>query len=135
VDDPERAGDRAAADEHGLVVPSAPRSIALVRRYVVNACVALGWGESADTVALLVSEAATNAVLHAYGPEIRVRVLDHGPRLRVEVWDGSPALPVPRRAQSGAEGGRGLGLIEAQAAQWGVDARRDGKTFWFEIGL
>jgi anti-sigma regulatory factor (Ser/Thr protein kinase) len=134
VNDPERAGDHVAADTDGLVVPSEPRSIAAVRRYAVDACGVLGWGASADTVALLVSEVATNAVIHAYGPEIRVRVLDLGVRLRVEVWDGSPALPVPRRAQASAEGGRGLGLVEAQADRWGVDARLDGKTFWFEVG-
>lgn len=134
MSEPERPEDRAAADAAGLVVTSAPRSVALVRRYAVDACVALGWGDSADAVALLVSEVATNAVLHAYGPEIHIRVLDHGERLRVEVVDGSPVLPFPRRPQAGAEDGRGLALVEALAVRWGVDARPDGKTFWFEIG-
>ncbi len=61
------SGHRASADEHGLVVPSHPRSIALVRRYGIDACAALGWADSCDTVGLLVSEVATNAMLHAYG--------------------------------------------------------------------
>jgi anti-sigma regulatory factor (Ser/Thr protein kinase) len=116
----------------GLAVPSTPRSVALVRRFAVDACIALGWGGSADTVELLVSEVATNAVLHAYGPEIRV--LDRALRLRVEVFDGSPVLPLPRHAPS-AEGGRGLALVEALAVAWGTDARPDGKTAWFEIGV
>jgi anti-sigma regulatory factor (Ser/Thr protein kinase) len=135
VSDPEWPGDHAAADAGGLVVPSAPRSVALVRRYAVDACAAFGWADAADTVALLVSELATNAVLHAYAPHIHVRVLDHGPRLRVEVFDGSPVLPVPRRARASAEDGRGLALVEALATRWGVDVASDGKTTWFEIGV
>jgi anti-sigma regulatory factor (Ser/Thr protein kinase) len=119
----------------GLAVPSTPRSVALVRRFAVDACIALGWGGSADTVELLVSEVATNAVLHAYGLEIRVRVLDRALRLRVEVFDGSPVLPLPRHAAPSAEGGRGLALVEALAVAWGTDARPDGKTAWFEIGV
>jgi hypothetical protein len=71
-------------------------------------------------------------VLHAYGPEVRVRVLG-GPRLRVEVHDGSPVLPVQRNAAASAEGGRGIALVEALAVRWGVEARPTGKTFWFEV--
>jgi anti-sigma regulatory factor (Ser/Thr protein kinase) len=127
--------DRAYVDETGLSVPSAPRSIALVRRYAVDACNAYGWGDSADTVALLVSEIATNAVLYAYGTHVRVRVCDHGLRLRVEVFDGSPTLPVPRGARANDEGGRGLELVEALAVAWGVDSSPVGKTTWFEVGV
>ena len=118
-----------------MVVPSAPKSIAVVRRYAVDACVALGCVDAADSVELLVSEVATNAVLHADGSEIRVQILDQGDHLRVEVFDGSPALPIPRRADASAEGGRGLALVEALAARWGVDARLGGKICWFEVGL
>lgn len=135
MSDAEQRAERAAIDADGLVVTSAPRSIALVRRYVIDACATFGWGGPADTVALLVSEVATNAVLHAYGPQIRVRVLDRGIRLRVEVFDGSPELPTPRRAAAGATDGRGLELVEAFALEWGVEARPDGKTFWFEVGV
>ena len=123
------------ADADGLNVPSAPRSVALVRRYAIDACRALGWGEAADTVALLVSEVATNAIVHSYGTHIRVRVLDRGLRLRVEVFDGSPVLPVPRRPSLAEEGGRGLALVEALAVQWGADPQPDGKTAWFEVGV
>lgn len=64
-----------------------------------------------------------------------MRVLDHGLRLRVEVSDGSPELPVPRGARPSDENGRGLALVEARAVAWGADARPDGKTTWFEIGV
>lgn len=125
----------AVIDGSGIVVTRAARSIALVRRYVADACVTLGWGDSVDIVTLLVSEVATNAVLHGSGPSIRVRVLNHGERLRVDVFDGSPVLPVQRRTALTAEDGRGLALVEAFAFQWGADALPDGKTTWFEIDV
>lgn len=131
---PERSADCAAAQEHGLTVPSAPKSVALVRQYASDACVALGWADSLDTIVLLVSELATNAVLHAGRPELIVRVLTSDSRLRVEVCDGSPDLPAPRDALVGAENGRGLELVEALASRWGVLPNPEGKTIWFEIG-
>ena len=132
MSDPERRpGDGVETD--GCIVPSAPSSVRLLRRYAVRTAVELGWVDVADTVALLVSEVATNAVLHAYGPDVHVRVLDVGTRLRVEVLDGSPALPLQRRAAVGAEDGRGLALVEALALRWGVEARPGGKTVWFDV--
>lgn len=116
------------------MVPSTPRSLALVRRYAVDACRALGWGDSTETVALLTSELATNAVLHAYGAHLQVRVTERGPWLRIEVQDGSTVRPVPRGAYRYAENGRGLLLVEALAANWGTQPAGSGKTTWFEIG-
>ena len=127
--------EQPGGDAAELVVPSTPRSVALIRRYAVQACVALGWEDVADTVALLASEVATNAVLHAYGPEIRVRVLDRATRLRVEVFDSSPVLPVQRSAVAGSEDGRGMALVECLAVQWGVDGLASGKLVWFEVGI
>lgn len=132
---PAQPTDPALAGDDGLVVTSAPRSVASTRRYVVDACVAHGWADSSDTIALLTSEVVTNSVLHAHGPQVRVRVLDRGLRLRVEVFDGSPVLPVPREAAAGAVNGRGLALVDALALAWGVVVYPDGKTIWFEVGV
>ena len=131
---PGQPTEHAASGDDGLIVTSSPRSVALTRRYVIDACVAHGWSDSADTVALLTSEVVTNSVLHAYGPTVRVRVLDRGLRLRIEVFDGSPVLPVPRDAPAAAVNGRGIALVDALALAWGVDVHPDGKTMWFEVG-
>jgi hypothetical protein len=37
-----------------------------------------------------------------------------------------------RGGAAGAEGGRGLILVQALAARWGVD-HADSRTFWFEV--
>jgi len=113
-----------------FVVPSVPQSVALIRRYALNACA--GRPGDCDTLALLVSEVATNALVHGTG-EVRVRVLTAGPRVRVEVDDDSTAVPVPRAPSLDAEGGRGLALVDALSADWGVDSRDGGKTVWFEV--
>lgn len=117
-----------------FITARTPRSVAHVRRYCVAACEALGWADAADTVELLVSEIATNAVCHAQGQSYQVRLLDQGKRLRVEVADDSPERPASRDAAADAENGRGLAMVNAFALRSGVEARGDGKTTWFEVG-
>lgn len=89
--------------------------------------------ESAEAVELLVSELATNAVVHGCGSRMRVRVLDHGLRLRVEVSDDSTTLPAQRHAAADAESGRGLAMIDTLAVEAGCDVAVNGKTAWFEM--
>ena len=116
-----------------LVVPSVPRSVAEVRRFAVASC-AESSTEICDTVALLVSEVATNALVHGAG-DVEVRVLQRDGRLRVEVSDGSPELPRPRAVGPDAEGGRGLALVDALATDWGTATSATGKVVWFEVAL
>lgn len=116
-----------------LTVPSLPASIASVRRFAVQACRASGHDELTDIVALLVSEVATNALVHAEG-DVQVRVVTRGDLLRVEVADESPLMPQPRAAGPMEEGGRGLALVESLATAWGVTPTDGGKVVWFELG-
>lgn len=118
---------------HGpeLSVPSVPRSVASVRRFARAACDRLP-RSTADTVELLVSEIATNALVHGAG-EVRVRVHVSGRDVRVEIDDEGAALPQPREAAPTAEGGRGLALVTALSGGWGVATRPGGKTVWFEV--
>jgi len=85
-------------------------------------------------LALLTSEAVANAVEHA-GTDIDVTITRVGPSsYRVSVHDDSPA-PIPGPASPGSmtsKAGRGLTIIDAVAASWGVDDdAEDGKTIWF----
>lgn len=114
-----------------MTVPSVPRSVASLRRFAVQACLEAGT-DFCDTVALLVSEVATNALIHGSG-EVRVSVQTGPGTLRVEVEDGSRTMPRPRQAGLEAEGGRGLALVDALASDWGTDGTPDGKVVWFEL--
>lgn len=114
-----------------LIVPSVPRSVAAVRRFAVAACVG-AVQEVRETVALLVSEVATNALVHGSG-DVEVSVAVRDGLLRVEVSDASTDSPVPRSADPDAEGGRGLALVDALSTAWGTDLTPTGKTVWFEI--
>lgn len=115
-----------------LVVPSLPASIASVRRFAVQACRQSGMGFLCDTVALLVSEVATNALVHGTG-DVQVRVITEDSMLRVEVSDDSPTMPTPRTADPMEEGGRGLALVASLASDWGVHRAGVGKVVWFEL--
>ena len=83
-------------------------------------------------ILVCVSEAVTNAVLHA-GTPVRFVVRELGLRLRVEVTDDDPTLPVIRNPDPLTPTGRGLLLIDRLSSSWGVDGRIDGKTVWFEL--
>lgn len=85
-----------------------------------------------EIVTLLVSEAVTNAVLHA-GTEVRVRIGREGESVRVEVADTSSAELQVRHPSEDAATGRGLLLIEELSDSWGLKRSDDGKVVWFEL--
>ncbi|WP_326658432.1 ATP-binding protein [Streptomyces sp. NBC_00385] len=95
-----------------------------------------------DTVALLVAELAANSVLHGRVPgrdfELRLSYAYGTGVVRVEISDTHEARPGPAavpRPDPEADGGRGLLIVEALAARWGVSDRLGpGKTVWAEAG-
>ena len=105
--------------------------VALARRFATAALDA--WGLEADDIELLVSELATNAVLHARS-DFWIRIVALADRVRVEVSDQNSRLPSFSVVPADAYSGRGLMLVQASAAAWGVEAHSDdGKTIWFEV--
>lgn len=110
-----------------------PASVARIRRFATDACRLSAPDADCDTVSLLVSEVATNALIHGVG-QVRVRVVPQSKGVRIEVIDGSATLPHPRDAALLDEGGRGLALVDALASSWGAEPTGAGKTVWFEVG-
>ena len=109
-----------------------PASVARIRRFAVETSRTTAPEVDADTVALLVSEVATNALVHGAGRvRVRVRPTVHG--LRVEVHDEDSTLPSRRQATPMDEGGRGIALVDALSSGWGAETTSDGKTVWFEV--
>jgi anti-sigma regulatory factor (Ser/Thr protein kinase) len=97
-----------------------------------------------DPAALLVSELVTNAVEASGGRTGR----DHGQLLMIgltirltaaslvlEVWDASPLRPVPQKADTASDRGRGLLLIDTLADSWGHRAANGGKIVWCELAV
>jgi anti-sigma regulatory factor (Ser/Thr protein kinase) len=111
--------------------------VAAARRFVASAI--QGGGSARDVSRLLVSEAATNAVLHSAsgdGGTFSVGYLISDHLLRVEVHDGGgPGGPRRRVHHPESMTGRGLDLFDALSDRWGVDGTPDGWTIWFELDL
>lgn len=110
--------------------------IPTTRRWVVDWAAHQGAGVPAlRTLALLTTEAVTNAIRHGPdGGEVTVTVSADAEGWRVAVSDESPALPARLDVDPGAGGGRGIMLIDHLAADWGVDADGErGKTVWFRV--
>lgn len=83
---------------------------------------------------VVVSELATNAVVHA-GTPFKVSVSCDGSAIRIAVRDWSARHPVVRSAPPTALSGRGLHLIDALTDRWGVEEDSDGKSVWAELSL
>ncbi|MFI8346940.1 ATP-binding protein [Streptomyces sp. NPDC085596] len=115
-------------------LPREPESAATARRLVRAACTAWGLHGMAENGALVVSELVANAVRHARRESIRVVVERTAPRtVRVAVADFSRVLPALCTPKGDEEGGRGLVLVAALAADWGTDERRWGKVVWADL--
>ena len=94
------------------------------------------WGLEALVVdaELLTSELVTNAVIHARS-DVTVSVAVSDGIAEIGVTDVSPEPPTPRWAASGAEGGRGLRLVDLLASDWGVAYLETGKQVWCRLGV
>jgi anti-sigma regulatory factor (Ser/Thr protein kinase) len=112
--------------------PAEPESATAARHFVVGVLESLVDEESVAVAALLTSELATNSVLHA-GTAVDVELTFTVDRVRIEVSDAHPTAP--RRVDADPYGtfGRGLALVDAMSAEWGVSRRAAGKGVWFSI--
>ncbi|MGW1764266.1 ATP-binding protein [Streptomyces sp. NPDC002073] len=130
--------------EASVTLPSDPASVSAARRYVAD--VLSEWGlpdghVTADTVRLIVSELATNAVQHTFGqsPTFTVDMrLEREEQLRIGVTDSHPRWPRRLPAAVQQDNGRGMVIIRWLAAEAGgrlsVSPTEDGgKTVWIAL--
>ena len=116
-----------------LTLPPEAASVSAARRFVVSSLDSLGASAAREDAEMLVSEIATNAVLHARTP-FTIEVSRDGQTVRVCVLDLSAALPRSRTYGAESTTGRGMRLIASLAADWGVEQQGKGrKTVWFEL--
>jgi len=83
-------------------------------------------------VGLLLSELATNALMHASSP-YRLIVEVDGDETIVNVTDAGDGDAFAR-APAHVDGGYGLNLVNALASMWGAEPGGDGKTVWAAVG-
>lgn len=104
------------------------------RRFAVAALREWGLDDALlDEVALVLSELASNAVLHAGSP-FCIAISSQESRLRIAVTDTCPCRPPGVVSGSLlARAGHGLGVVEALSHDWGVQELRDGKVVWAEL--
>lgn len=130
--------------EASVTLPSDPASVSAARKFVAD--VLAEWGlpcdsEVADTVRLIVSELATNAVQHTFGqsPTFTVDVrLDRDEHLRLGVTDSHPRFPKRLPAAVQQDNGRGMVIIRWLTAECGGrlavrPTREGGKTVSIEL--
>jgi anti-sigma regulatory factor (Ser/Thr protein kinase) len=91
-----------------------------------------GWRGDHEAVGLVVSELATNAVVHARSP-FKVALSDEGDRVRVEVSDNDPRPPAECPPPNEGVSGRGLLIVKRLATAWGVRPGSPGKIVWAEV--
>ncbi|MEO6317892.1 MAG: ATP-binding protein [Acidimicrobiales bacterium] len=105
------------------------------RLFVTHWARTWGYRSLIPAAALLTSELATNAVVHA-AEDFEVEVANTGHGIHVAVTDPSTAQAAMVQASEVTEHGRGLRVVDAVASSWGVD-RMDGsgKSVWFELDV
>jgi hypothetical protein len=100
-------------------LPAEPASVGQARRFVRGVLADWKLESLVDTVTLLTSELATNAVLHAR-TGFAVVVSVSAREVRVDVLDGSAVTPRSRQPSLTAATGRGVNMVAALADHWGA---------------
>jgi hypothetical protein len=105
---------------------------AAARHFAVDAVRRLGAADLADDTALVVTELAANAIVHAQ-TGFTVDLSASPDVLRITVRDASP-LPPASAADLPALPLHGLGAVDALASRWGVERLgHSGKLVWVEL--
>jgi hypothetical protein len=138
------ASTHASASAHASAGPASSRGTvirtfalcrdapAAARHFAVDAVRRLGAANLADDTALVVTELAANAIVHAQ-TGFTVDLSASQDVLRITVRDASP-LPPAAAADLPALPLHGLGAVDALASRWGVERLgHSGKLVWVEL--
>ena len=107
-------------------------SAGAARRFVSATLAAWGVEALEDAATLLASELVSNVVLHA-GTDLDIVLRRPHGRVRIEVHDRDHRLPIRKHYSVTSTTGRGLGMLEDLAQDWGAEATAAGKVVWFEL--
>ncbi|MEW1697447.1 ATP-binding protein [Streptomyces sp. NPDC091278] len=117
-------------------LPALTASVARARRLAEERLILWGCGPGIrDTVALVVSELITNAVVHTASGRVICELREGEETLRIAVRDeGGPAGPRIRDCGED-ERGRGLLIVDALCTAWGAERTGHGtaQVVWAEL--
>jgi anti-sigma regulatory factor (Ser/Thr protein kinase) len=120
-------------------LPEGPDAIRRARDQIELALQAWGTSAPVDDIKLAASELATNAIRHGRAPVVlTLRHVASGsapPTVELEVRDAGGNAPPGAATDTRLDdplptSGRGLAIVSALAARWGVAAREPGTTVW-----
>jgi anti-sigma regulatory factor (Ser/Thr protein kinase) len=112
--------------------PRAQHALGHARRFVTETLAAWARPELRNDAELLVTELATNALVHAgSGFTVSLSRVEGG--VRIAVGDVRSSPPEHRDAETFALGGRGLHLVATLARDWGHTVVPGGKLVWAEL--
>jgi len=134
ADQPAGQGPDGSPTRHWSVTALDPRASSVARvRHQARAVLAAWGAEDYEWVVIqLLSEVATNAVLHAGSP-FDVSLTFANGLVRCEVRDGDARPPRTRHYSAQSTTGRGIRMVEQLSRSWGVIRGGTGKTVWFEV--
>ena len=122
--------ERQAARDRFAMDSDSPRA---ARHFVVDALTRWGAAEFIEDAALVATELATNAVVHARSG-FTVAVMREPSGVRIAVRDDGPVSgPGPRQTLT-ASPGHGLWLVDTVSTRWAAERAPGGTTVWAELG-
>ena len=118
---------------HETEFSAEPTSAAQARAFVSQHLLGHGMPHLVDDIELVVSELATNAMVHAC-TSFTVSLCASDESVCLEVSDGSPVEPSVVAARSLDTNGRGVAIVQELSHDWGVLSRKSGgKSVWAQF--
>jgi hypothetical protein len=114
---------------HGTTLMAAPISAAGARAFVCRHLVDHRLAHLVEPVRLVVSELATNALVHGRTPFV-VTLARADDTVRLAVSDDSAWTTARATDQVLSAGGRGLRIVDVVSRDWGIISGAGSKTVW-----
>lgn len=109
-----------------------PEAVSAARQFVTETLTSWGEPHLVWDAAVIVSEFATNAVVHGNSP-FRASVHRGAQCVRIAVEDVGPGMPQSRNQALDEPGGQGMAIVEGLAHQWGCIPFDGGKILWADL--
>ncbi|MGH3334110.1 MAG: ATP-binding protein [Nocardioidaceae bacterium] len=120
---------------HETELPAEAVSASRARDFVAYHLVEHQLFHLVEDVRLVVSELATNAMVHAQTP-FTVTLEQDEQAVLLTVHDGSPTPPVPLQPDLLDAGGRGLSIVDLVSRGWGVvEGLHGAKSVWASFAI